>query len=317
MAPMNRQNLEAPRRESKTLRYRHPLYRAPRTRATGQLLARALLALALLVGPAQAYAQEGGEDEESEEARAERVSNLYVSAVKLYNEGRNREAIAKFDEAIALDPQPVFHCNRAAVLLKVSELGRAIEDLEVCRDKYASTPEERAQIDAQLQAVALVDNTLLNHSRSVDVEIANPSTSNGSDSVVIVQPDPPGGETDTDKRRGPLRWVGYTTIALGSALMVSAGALDLASADLKNRYIQESNGGPGTTQEEYEKLRGMMERRQLAFYAMGFAGIGLNTIGISSLIIDSLRPPRSGGESSLWLGPTREGGATLQLRVSF
>jgi tetratricopeptide (TPR) repeat protein len=316
MAAMTDQNFGAPRRESKTLRHRTPptSHRDPRSRSTLWPLVSALAALALLLGPSRALAQ--GQGEESEDEKAERVSNLYISAVKLYNEGRNREAIAKFDEAIALDPQPVFHCNRAAVLLKVQELGRAIEDLEVCRDEYASNAKERAQIDAQLQAVTIVDNTLLNHSRSVAVEIANPNTAKGPDTVVIVQPDPPGGGEE-ERRRGPLRWVGYTTIALGSALMVSAGALDLASADLKNQYIKIADGGPGTTQEEYGNLKETLRRRQQAFYIMGFAGIGLNTIGISSLIIDSLKPAKNGKESSLWLRPSLDGGATLQLRVSF
>ena len=290
----------------------------PTTRAASTPHAAAALALAcaIFIIPSKLQAQEG------DEAKTERATNLYTAAVKLYNEGRNRESIAKFDEVIALDPQPVYHCSRAAVLLKVAELDRAIEDLEICRDKYASTPEERAHIDAQLQAVSIVDNALLSRSRSVAVEIANPTEAKVTDKVII---DPSKGndgngnpiDTPSTTSPGPLRPIGFTALALGSSLMMSALVLDVASTDLRTRFEQEADGGAGTTQEEYDNLLAQMERRQQAYMAMMGSGVVLGAVGITTLIIARRKSSQKAPQSTLWLSPQSKSGATLQMRLSF
>ncbi len=246
------------------------------------------LACALMCVP-PAFAQEDGAGQER--SGKERAEDLYSAAVQLYNAGQNRAAIAKFDEAIAVAPEPIFFCNRAIVLLKVDELDRAIDDLRECRDTI--DPSLRPQIDAQLAAVELIDRAVLPDARSVAQLIANPAPA-----APVAQTPPTDGEGGvSDKAPVPpehrwMRRTGTIGLATGGFLLAGALTLDLLSTGLREEFEAQAAGGANTSEAEYEELRGRLRSRQIAFYSLSAAGLLVAVTGATFFVLGRDTSPR-------------------------
>lgn len=202
---------------------------------------------------------------------SESAANVhYQTAVRLFGEGRYREALGEFNEAIAIRDEPVFHCNRALVLLKLSETEEAVHSLERCRDGFEGDEREFASIDAQLQGVSTFQYVLRSSAITVAQDIA---------SGPIVGPTPRRSQSGWD-----LADFGYLTAGVGGALLASALTLDLTSATLRDEFEAESRGGIGTSSRRHEDLRGQLKTRQTAFLVLGISGAVVTLTGISMII---------------------------------
>lgn len=185
----------------------------------------ALLCACALWGalPSHASAQQPPQSSAEEE---------YAHAIQLYNEGRNREALAAFDRAIARSPDPVYRCNRAVVLVVLEEYDRAIEDLTRCRDEYQMPDEKKAYIDAQLKALTVFERVLKPHAREAAALIASPprlvTTPPDRGPITPVTPPPPASR--------PLRPVGWVALGLGTGALLGAGGLEFYSRHDVQRY---------------------------------------------------------------------------------
>jgi tetratricopeptide (TPR) repeat protein len=214
-----------------------------------------LMAAAVVAAPNLVWAQ----DHTNGKIEAEQH---YQTAVVLLSEGRFLEALAEFDAAIELSPQAVFYCNRALVLVKLDETREAVQSLKNCRDLYEGDEEELAQIDAQYHGLAAYEEIVRPHAWTVARDIAaGPLATN--------EPETPWNLSD----------FGLITMGVGAALMASAATVDLLSADLKQDFIDESEGGPGTSRERYDELKSDLELRQNLFWGMGGAGAVLLVAG--------------------------------------
>lgn len=187
----------------------------------------------------------------------------YQTAVVLLSEGRYLEALNEFDAAIELSPQAIFYCNRALVLIKLKDTTEAVASLKSCRDNFEGDATELAQIDAQYQGVRAYDEILRPHAINTAQDIA----------------------TGPIKRQPPEQdaWhaddFGLIFMGLGAAFLASAVTLDLLSADLHDSFIEQSQGGPGTSQARYDELKDDIEFRQNVFWGLTGAGALLVVAG--------------------------------------
>lgn len=200
----------------------------------------------------------------AQEAHNERVEaeQHYQTAVVLLSEGRYLEALSEFDAAIALSPQAVFYCNRALVLVKLDETAEAVKSLRSCRDMFEGDESELAQIDAQYLGLVAYDDIVRPHALTVARDIA-------TGPVPVAGQDAPWNISD----------VGLITMGVGAALLASAATVDLMSAQLKDDFIAQSEGGAGTSEERYDALKSDLEFRQNLFWGLGGAGALLLVAG--------------------------------------
>jgi hypothetical protein len=284
-------------------------------------LVRLLLVLILigtgLLTTRQAAAQDDGDvassaipkdKAESGSERAAEADRHYGEAVRLFGEGRYREAIEEFDRAIAISEEPVFFCNRGIALIKLNEWDSALDDMRTCRTTFEGAPAEVAQIDAQYKGL----RTFVRGVRPRAVEVARDiAAGNVSPNVVEVP-----------ERQSPwnLELAGHLSLGTGAVLLTAAVTLDYLSADLRDDFVAQSEGGPGTSPRRYQDLRSELETRQTVFTGLTISGAALSVTGISILayswFFSDSPAEESSTASSVSVAPT-DGGASLQLHLDF
>lgn len=227
---------------------------------------------------------------------ARRADIHYQTAVRLFGEGRYREALDEFDKAIAIQELPVFHCNRALVLLKLQETEEAVRSLRVCRDGFEGQ-EEYASIDAELKGVSAYQYTL----RPQAITVARDIASGELEAPEAAKPAPGWDLAD----------FGYLTTGLGAALLASALTIDLTSGSLTDDFKQESEGGPGTSTQRYNELRDQVEVRQDVFTILLISGAAVTATGIGMVVLHFVSFESEDGANagvSPWLGDQDEAG---------
>lgn len=246
------------------------------------------------------------DDQARARQRAIEADRHYGEAVRLFGEGRYREAIEEFDRAIELSDESVFFCNRGIALIKLNEWNAALDDMHACRDNFEGDDEELAQIDAQYQGL----HTFVRGVRPRAVEVARDIASGGiSETVVPVE----------DESPWTLELAGHLSLGTGSVLLTAAAMLDYLSADLKDEFVTQSNGGPGTSPERHAELRDELETRQNVFTGLTISGAALAVTGVSILSYEWFFADNASDQTaagSVSLAPT-DGGAALQLHLEF
>ena len=239
----------------------------------------------------------------------------YARAVQLYNEGRNREALDAFDQAIEKGDEPVYVCNRAVVLMALEEYDRAIGDLEACRDTYDMSLERRATIDAQLQALSVFERVIKRQARELTARLAAPPGEPPQPNSPALDPLPEPAPSASPSA-SPLRVTSRVTLGLGAGALLGLGAVEFIRAEEVSRYreacVEPSSLTPERLQRcerDQEALRASQRlARGLLVTGAAFGAVGLTTLVLSR--------PRS--ETALRLSadlaPRR---AALRLEISF
>ncbi len=229
-----------------------------------------LVSISLMCSPLVTFAQQTPEPQSNP---AEAANIHYQTAVRLFGEGRYREALDEFDAAIAVQELPVFHCNRTLVLLKLQETDEAVKSLRKCRDGFEGQ-EEYASIDAELQGVSAYQFIV----RPQAITVAQDMASGGVEQTVVTRPSPGWDLAD----------FGYLTTGLGVALLASALTIDLASGSLADDFKRESEGGPGTSPQRYAELRDQVEIRQDIFTILLISGAVVSAAGVGMVVVHFL-----------------------------
>ncbi|MBA2663704.1 MAG: tetratricopeptide repeat protein [Bradymonadaceae bacterium] len=240
-----------------------------------------VVAVALLLLASAANAQQG-----DPHAPLEYAESHYQLAVRFFGEGRYREAVAEFDRAIALSPEPIFYCNRAVVLLQLKEADEALKSLQTCRDTFVGDNEELRQIDAQTGAIAVFVGHLRPNAMRLGAAIA--------DRALALPVEPP---ASRDAQWGASDY-GYLSLATGAALLASAATLDWLSADLREEFLLQSNGGANTSSERHAQLEEQIHDRQRVFLGLTiggavFSALGIGLVGYHFLAGEPLEPAAS------------------------
>ncbi len=246
------------------------------------------------------------DDQARARQRAIEADQHYGEAVRLFGEGRYREAIEEFDRAIELSDESVFFCNRGIALIKLNEWDAALDDMHACRQNFEGDDEELAQIDAQYQGL----RTFVRGVRPHAVEVARDIAAGGiAKTVVPVE----------DQSPWTLELAGHLSLGTGSVLLTAAVMLDYLSADLKDEFVTQSNGGPGTSPERHAELRDELETRQNVFAGLTISGAALAATGVSILTYEWFFADNASDQTaagSVSVAPA-DGGAALQLRLEF
>lgn len=178
------------------------------------------------------------------------AESRYQTAVRLFGEGRYREALDEFDAAIALSPESIFYCNRAIVLIQLREPQEALESLRICQQTFTGDEAELAQIDAQRAAVDVAVNVLRPGATSTVSAINAP-------------------QLDDSAERWTRANTGYLVLGLGGALFASAATLDLLSGDLKEAL---QTAADGRSIEDYDVARDAYVARRRIWLGLTAAG---------------------------------------------
>ena len=240
-------------------------------------------------------------------AAQDAAEEYYLQALELFNEGRYVDALESFDKAIAIRPEAVFQCNRAAVLLQLGRTRQALESMRTCRDGFQTEdPIELAQIDAEVLAMDLAVTDVVPDSRTVANAIA--TTPNRDDlpprEVVVVEPGPPG-------TRG-MAIAAWTTGAVGAASLVGGLVLDIATLPLIDEY--KAAGADGGDRPSYNALKRAIDQRQVVIGALVI--VGVTTLAASGLLF-WLDEGTDEPESPTADIAITDDGAMLQLSVPF
>lgn len=192
----------------------------------------------------------------------------YQTAVRLFGEGRYREALDEFDAAIELSPESIFYCNRAIVLIQLTEIESALDSLETCQNTFTGDPTDLAAIDAQRLGVERV----VRHVRPGVLDTV--SMINAPLEAPVVEDD---------------RWTrastGFVLLAAGGALLASAATLDVLSGDIRERFESESQGPRGSTEEDYTAARNAYVARQRIW--IGLTGAGALAVVSGAVLVGS------------------------------
>jgi tetratricopeptide (TPR) repeat protein len=273
-----------------------------------RLLSCSILVAALLVA-LPAYAQQDNTGETSAEERADAH---YQEAVRLMNGGRYREAVEEFTAAIDLSPSPVLFCNRGVALIKLAEWEDALRDLRTCRDDYETNEEEMAQIDAQYQGVRAMVRTL----RPRAIEVARDVAAGDIEPEKVTEVKVVEGNKPFDSET-----LGHLATGTGAVLWTAALTLDFLSKDVREDFVAESRGGPGTSQQRYDELRREVRNRQRVFIGLGVAGSALTLTGISLLSYNWFfkKPVERDASASMpkLIVSGTENGGSVRLRIDF
>lgn len=192
----------------------------------------------------------------------QRAEGHYQTAVKLFGEGRYAEALAEFDQAIAISPESIFYCNRAVVLIELDEAAEALESLETCQRTHSGSAEELAAIDAQRAAVSVITSHVQPGALGT-VSLIN---------APIVAPAEPASRGWTRVETGIL------LMGIGGAAFASAATLDFLSKDLKDdlRIASEARVDGGADyaqrQREYDEARIAYRNRQRVWIGLTAGG---------------------------------------------
>lgn len=231
----------------------------------------------------------------------------YNEAARLFGEGRYREAIDEFDQAIALAQEPVFYCNRGIAFIKINEWDAALADLHSCRQTYKGSAQEIAQIDAQYKGLRAFVRVV----RPRAIEVAQDFASGQIRPRVVKIPEP---QSPWD-----VALLGHISTGTGAVLLTAALTLDYLSGDLRDEFVAESEGGPGTSRKRYRELRDELETRQTVFTGLTISGATLVVAGVSVLTYTwffSDTPAPSDTAGSVSVAPL-DGGASVQLHLGF
>lgn len=241
--------------------------------------------MCFLVGLLASAPVHGQEEEPVQDvARIEiAAEQFYQTAMQFYGQGRYREAVDAFDRSLALVNDPLVHCNRAVPLLRLDEIREARDSLRICRSSYPVASEDHHAIDAQIKVLTLVVDVVRPRSKEVAQTIAM-GVARPAKSRVVVSP-----------REPRLSGVGGSGIALLSVAVVggvAAFVVDRQSVGLVEAFQTESLGGEGTSQARYDELAEEVRGRQILFYGVSAASIGLGVIGATMLGVDLFRVRR-------------------------
>jgi tetratricopeptide (TPR) repeat protein len=257
-----------------------------------------------------AFAQEDDAGEPSAQTQddvGQSADRHYGEAVRLFGQGRYHEAIDEFDRAIELGGEPIFFCNRGVALIKLNEWESALSDLRTCRQTFDGEADELAQIDAQHRGL----RAFVRGVRPRAVEVARDIAA-GDISPRVVQVNEPQSPWN-------LELAGHLSLGSGAVLLTAALMLDYLSSDLREDFITESKGGPGTSEQRYRELRDDISTRRKVLAGLGISGAVLATTGVSILTYswffadDAEQEPTAG---SMSVAPF-EDGASLQLQFDF
>lgn len=240
-------------------------------------------------------------------AAQDAAEEFYYQALELFNEGRYVDALESFDKAIALRPDPVFHCNRAAVLLQLKRTRQALASMKTCREGFQTEdPLELAQIDAEYLALDLAVKGIVPDSTALATTIA--TTPKESDAppreVIIVEPAEPG--------ISGLGIAAWTTGTVGAASLVGALVLDIATVPLIDEY--KTAGAEGTNRDRYDALKRAIDQRKVIVGSL--VVVGMTTLVVSGVLFWLDEEPSETDAPSTDVSLT-EGGAVLQLTVPF
>ena len=266
----------------------------------------AICLLFCVIATVPALAQQ---DPSPQNEREERADAYYQEAVRMMNAGRYREAVEEFTAALELAPSPVLYCNRGIAFVKLSEWEDALSDLRRCRDEYETSEAEMAQIDAQYQGVRVMVRRIRPRAIQVSDGIARGDI---EPQKVIVDEDEPFLDTET---------LGHLSFGTGAVFWTAALTLDFLSRDVREDFVSESQGGPGTSPERYRELRTELQNRKRVFIGLGIAGTALSLTGISLLSYEwffkkSGEAQARSGQPTLFVAPRSEG-AAMGLRLQF
>jgi hypothetical protein len=173
--------------------------------------------------------------------------------------------------------------------------------MRICRNTFEGSDEELAQIDAQALAMETFVSTVRSRSSEVARDIA-------AGPLVVSN----NGDPTPDDDSWDLASTGYVTLALGLGVLGGAATLDLLSADLREDFITEAAGGPGTSRDRYDALREDYEQRQLIFFGLAAAGAVLTIAGGVLVAWDLL----DDDQPTAWIAPTN-GGASVGVTWSY
>ncbi len=209
------------------------------------------------------------------EAQSADAEAHYIQAIDLFNKGQYREALTSFDRAIAIEPNPVFYCNRATVLVKLKDFEEGIRSMETCADGFKDNPTESASINAELSAMKLAVRDVAASARGVATRTLTPQPQ-----VVVEQSD----TTST---------VGWSLIGAGAASLSVAFALDLLTAPDIDEYKEVAR--KGTDEARYNALKSDLDERRLQIGVLVGAGAGALAIGTIILLLDDESEPSQSG----------------------
>ncbi len=228
----------------------------------------------------------------------------YARAIRLYSEGKNRESLQAFNDAISKSSDPVYRCNRAAVLRVLGEHPLAIEDLTICRDTYQMSELEKGMIDAQLQALSIVEYHFSPRSEQIAKQIANPPE-------VIVKKD-----TDTSKPvpppviakpkpSSPLRSLAWVSLGTGVGALIGAGALEIANRDDVNSFrttcLEQRDGG--SYDASCSQLQSSLKIQQRLSRSLFIAGGALSITSVILMLVSQPRSPQDSPKQGLSITP--------------
>lgn len=254
------------------------------------------------------WAQQDGSDPEQAQADAddlrEAAEEHYRMAVQFYGQGRYRESVEEFDRSLDLYDDPVVHCNRAVPLIKLEELRQARQSLLACRDGFDEDSEDRAQVDAQAEALRVIIESVRPTSVEIAREIAMGPAERPDETLdrapPIYLPSPPVAQERTNR----VAVTGLIFLGAGAALGGAAAIVDFQSADMVAAYREESQGGEGTSAQRHDELRQQIETRQRIFWGLAGAGASTAVLGVGLLSWGLLR---GSGDSGAYMHISGDG----------
>lgn len=231
----------------------------------------------------------------------------YDEAVRLFGEGRYSESAEEFGRAIESSDEPLIYCNRAIAYIKLQEWEAAESDLRTCRDRFEGSEQERAQIDAEYRGLKKSAQGVRPRAIGVAESIAEPPTE-----AVEPEPSAPAADSPWD-----VELLGHLSLGTGAVFLTAAGMLDYLSADLHDEFIAESGGGPDTSPQRYQELRGELQTRKRIFTGLAIGGTAFALTGISILTYSwFLAEPPETAAQSMSVSP-RRGGGSVWWRLRF
>ncbi len=242
-------------------------------------------------------------------AAEETAETHYLQALDLFNQGRYVDALERFDQAIALSPDAVFYCNRAVVLLELGQTRDALESMEVCRTGFENAdPEERAQVDAEVNALALAVRHIVPDTRALASTIAftrsRPKREEAPAVTIVVAPT---GAEELDS----VELAAWAVGAVGALSLTAALIVDLVTLPLIDEY--RASGREGRSRSSYDGLRRAIDQRQVLIGSLLVAGV-VSGGASARLFWWNMSAGDEPVDASLSVAP---GGALIRLGVSF
>jgi hypothetical protein len=169
-----------------------------------------------------------------------------------------------------------------------------------------------AQIDAQYQGVRAMVRTL----RPRAIEVARDVAAGDIEPEKVTEVKVVEGNKPFDSET-----LGHLATGTGAVLWTAALTLDFLSKDVREDFVAESRGGPGTSQQRYDELRREVRNRQRVFIGLGVAGSALTLTGISLLSYNWFfkKPVERDASASMpkLIVSGTENGGSVRLRIDF